>query len=212
MPRWFWFIAIPLLLIFFAVDAYFLYGYLTKPKILPSPTSVIGQTVNLQGEIKPGWQLPLNQGYCAKSYYLVSETGIIEVWLNENLTYNNITDFRRYSNVEVKMSGIQKNQNSVSCGNFVNVETIEVIQINLNNFEVNGTIACLPDDTDGCSKSLQIGDAFLFLENTTIDAYEVGDKVRVTGIVDKEFVSPQNYTGAIYVLGLTSLAERLILK
>jgi len=208
MPKWLIVTLAFLIVILVGVNGYLFYSYFTTKSqnaALPTPAP----TISLNGEIKPGWQLPLDKGYCAKSYYLVdSSRGAIEIKPVNQVTAN--IDFRGYSNVTVTATGTNQKADGSSCGDFVNITTLTLIKSNLLSFDVKGVISCLPgeDPTSGtCTKNLQIGNANLALigNNVGLDSLKIGDNVEVTGITDNSFDSPLPFSGAIQVFTIKKL-------
>ncbi|HTK03761.1 MAG TPA: hypothetical protein VL401_03290 [Alphaproteobacteria bacterium] len=181
-----WLIAILacLITVLVGVNGYLLYNYYVTSK----------SQITASGEIKPGWQLPQNQGLCANSYYLVSDKEIVEI---------HSPNLRQQSNQVVNIKGTKHAKDSTSCGNYITISSIEITSLKTSEVKITGTIACVSDE-DGCTKSLQVGNAHLALTGPEVDLtnFDVGTTVTVFGITDNSFVSPQNFNGGIQVLSM----------
>ncbi len=208
MPKWLIGVIIFVIALLVGVNVYIFYSYFTfKPK--PQVQPVVDNTpkdVSLSGKIKSGWLFPQNQGYCGKSYYLISETGTVEVNPSDDLAKKLANgDFRHYNNLQVSITGTTHKGDNSSCGDFVSAETIKNNDTNsLESFEVTGKIACLPgseNSEDGCIQALQIDNAYIALikDNVVLNTLTVGDTMRVVGVVDSEFTSPDNFDAGITV-------------
>ncbi len=207
MPKWLIGVLILLGIILVGVNVYLFYSYFTfKENITKTPTF---QTISLEltGEIKPGWQLALDQEYCAKSYYLVSANEIVEIKPSESLIIDGTKllssnkDFRRYNNSLVNINGLTQAKSSSSCGDFIAVETLGNLGTNSQPITITGVVSCLPGSEEDCIQSLQIGDAFLALiqNEAVLSNLTVGDTMRVVGVVDNTFESPDNFDAGILV-------------
>lgn len=161
----------------------------------------------MAGEIKPGWQLPQNQSYCAHSYYLVSDSEVIEIRSDETLT----TNFRSYSNLLANITGIAQKDDNQSCGDFIQIENIGVTGINPEPFDVEGVISCVPniDSEGGCIKSLQVGNVDLYIlgDNIDLNKFEVEDHIKVTGIVSNGFINPPDFSGVIQAFKIEKIEQ-----
>lgn len=207
MPKWLIAVLVFVGLALVGVNIYLFYSYFTfkaKPSATPVIDEVSTPTISLSGEIKPGWQLPLNQGFCAKSYYLVTDTTTVEVRPQPNSIPDSTEGFKRYANTTVNITGKNHAADSLSCGEFISVETLGSTGSNTNPLTLEGTIACLPGSEvseEGCIQALQIGDAYLALiqNEAVLINLEQGSRMRVIGIVDNTFSSPENFDAGIVI-------------
>ena len=193
MPKWLIVIIWIFIIALIGVNAYFFYSYFTfKPAPTPTPTP---QAVSLTGEVKPGWQLPLGKGYCPNSYYLVGDSGAVEIKYTSQLVTSSDVSFKSYDNMTVKIDGTNLKADGNSCGDFVSVQNITNVGSTSNNdFRVQGKISCLPisdpNIVGSCVKVLQLGTVYLALTfgyNQDLSNFQIGDTATVTGIVDNNF-------------------------
>lgn len=195
MPKGFWFILIPLIIILIVVNGYLLFTYfLVNNSPIPSPTPF--NTFN--GEIKPGWQLPEGSVPCPKSLYIMSNNSYLEV----------ASAALGLTNVDVTITG--KIQKGGACGDSIEVSDLQV-NSDQKDFTVEGNIVCLkgtdPDTLEGCSKVLDVQGLTFALLGDTVDVtpFEVNDRIQVEGSVDVTFSSTQNYYGGINVLKMEKI-------
>lgn len=213
MPKWLIIVFAFLIVILIGVNSYLFYLYSQKKpaaEVAYAPQHI----VNLSGQIKPGWELPQDQKYCVKSYYLVDANNIPTEIRTENQVSTN-GNLRLFSNVSANITGVNRSADGVSCGDFVDAQIIKIVPSDPTDFDINGTISCLPgeDPTTGtCTKNLQVGDAHLFFEINTfvgtadVSKLQVGDQVKVTGATDNSYVSDNpSFDGAILVTAITKL-------